>query len=116
MERYPIKCCLVGSVDLLYLSVCIGNIIVHYIGDETLSVMMLHRNPNKKEPIFRTKPSVKPRSDRACNLATKTKTMAEWLQRSWQGFCKVAARSAMGLRISRGQSFEHAQKTSREGF
>ena len=37
MERYPIQCCSVGSVVLLYFSDCIGNIIVHYIGDETLS-------------------------------------------------------------------------------
>ena len=36
-----------------------GNIIVHYLGDESLSVMMPHGNSNKKEPYFRTKPSVK---------------------------------------------------------
>ena len=36
-----------------------SNIIVHYLGDESLSVMMPHGNSNKKEPYFRTKPSVK---------------------------------------------------------
>ena len=33
--------------------------IIHYIGDETLSVMTPHGNSNKNEPFFRTKPSVR---------------------------------------------------------
>ena len=43
----------------VYFPVGTGNIIVHYLGDESLSVMMPHGNSNKKEPYFRTKPSVK---------------------------------------------------------
>ena len=43
----------------MYFPVGTGNIIVHYLGDESLSVMMPHGNSNKKEPYFRTKPSVK---------------------------------------------------------
>ena len=43
----------------VYFPVGTGNIVVHYLGDESLSVMMPHGNSNKKEPYFRTKPSVK---------------------------------------------------------
>ena len=43
----------------VYFPVGTGNIIIHYIGGESLSVMMPHANSNKKEPFFRTKPSVK---------------------------------------------------------
>ena len=43
----------------VYFRVGTGNIIIHYIGDESLSVMMPHGNSNKKQTFFRTKPSVK---------------------------------------------------------
>ena len=47
-KRYPIQYCSMGSVVLLYFSACTGNIIVHFIGEETLSVMMSHGNSNQK--------------------------------------------------------------------
>ena len=43
----------------VYFPLGTGNIIVHYIGDESLSVMMPHGNSNKQEPFFKNKPSVR---------------------------------------------------------